>query len=731
MGHVDHDLEKLSRRAFITASLTAAGGLAIGVAAPTSAWAGLPVAAEPWAAPVATKGKEINAWLVIEPDETVLIRVAKSEMGEGTFTSLPMIVAEELQCDWRKVTAEYASASRNAQESQVYGRMGTGGSSAVRRSREVLQQAGASARARLIEAAARRWAVPTSECRAEAGSVVHGSTGRSLTYGALAGDAAGITLPAEPAIKTPDQYTLIGKPMARLDTPLKVTGQATFGIDIRLPGMLYAAVRTCPVFGGSVASHDAKAIAGRRGVVGVVPVPGGLAVVADRFWRAKQAVLALPIVWDDGPAAETDSAEFDAAYREALDGSAVTARKVGDVDAALARGKRVDATYEVPHLAHAPMEPLNCTARVQGDRVEVWLGTQNPDAALELAARTAAVPIENVQVHNCFLGGGFGRRAVNDELVQAVTVAKAVGRPVKLVWTREEDMRHDRYRPQAAIRFAASLAADGTPEALHVRTAVGSISRSLGWGRVASGVEPSAVEGLVNIPYTIPAQQVDCILKNTHVPVMFWRSVGSSQNAFAVESFIDELAHEAGEDPYRFRRKLLAGKPDFLEVLDTVAEKSGWDEKLPAGKARGIAIHESFGTIVGEVVEIAVSPKGEIKVERVVAAVDCGHVVNPRTVAMQIESGVVYGMTAALYDEITIEKGAVVQGNFDTYQMVRMADAPRIETHLALSGGSKWGGIGEPGTPPVAPAICNAIFAATGKRIRRLPIKDTDLAGRA
>jgi isoquinoline 1-oxidoreductase beta subunit len=302
---------------------------------------------------------------------------------------------------------------------------------------------------------------------------------------------------------------------------------------------------------------------------------------------------------------------------------------------------------------------------------------------------------------------------------------------VKLVWTREEDMRHDRYRPQAAIRFAASLAADGTPEALHVRTAVGSISRSLGWGRVASGVEPSAVEGLVNIPYTIPAQQVDCILKNTHVPVMFWRSVGSSQNAFAVESFIDELAHEAGEDPYRFRRKLLAGKPDFLEVLDTVAEKSGWDEKLPAGEARGIAIHESFGTIVGEVVEIAVSPKGEIKVERVVAAVDCGHVVNPRTVAMQIESGVVYGMTAALYDEITIEKGAVVQGNFDTYQMVRMADAPRIETHLALSGGSKWGGIGEPGTPPIAPAICNAIFAATGKRIRRLPIKDTDLAGRA
>ena len=731
MGHIDSDLRKLSRRGFVTASLTAAGGLAIGVAMPKAVLAGLPVAAEPWTDPVDTKAKEINAWLVIEPDGTVLIRVAKSEMGEGIFTSLPMIVAEELQCDWRKVTAEYASANRNAQENQVYGRMGTGGSSAVRRSREYLQQAGASARARLIEAAARRWGVPASDCRAEAGSVLHPPTGRSQTYGELAGDAAGISLPAEPAIKTPDQYQLIGKPMARLDTPLKVTGKATFGIDIRLPGMLYAAVRTCPVFGGSVASYDEKAIAGRRGVVGVVPVPEGLAVVADRFWRAKQAVLALPITWAEGPAAKTDSEEFDAAYRAALDGPAVTARKVGDVDAGLAQGKRVGATYEVPHLAHAAMEPLNCTAHVQGGRVEVWMGTQNPDAALKLAAQTAGVPIENVEVHNCFLGGGFGRRAVNDELVQAVTVAKAVGKPVKLVWTREEDMRHDRYRPQAAIRFQASLAADGTPQAFHARTVVGSISRSLGWNKVESGVEPSAVEGLVNMPYAVPAQQVDCILKNTHVPVMFWRSVGSSQNAFAMESFIDELAHEAGEDPYRFRRKLLAGKPDFLKVLDTVAEKSGWDEKLPAGKARGIAIHESFGTIVGEVVEIAVSPKGEIKVERVVAAVDCGHVVNPRTVAMQIESGVVYGMTAALYDQITIEKGAVVQGNFDTYQMVRLADSPKIETHLALSGGSKWGGIGEPGTPPIAPAICNAIFAATGKRIRRLPIKDTDLAGGA
>jgi isoquinoline 1-oxidoreductase beta subunit len=715
----------ISRRQFLVVSLSAAGGLAIGVSLPGLATAAS-VSTEPWEQ---ASGNEINAWILIEPDDTVSIRVAQSEMGEGIFTALPMIVAEELGCDWNKVRAEYASASRSLREKNVYGRMLTGGSSAVRQSREFLQQAGASARERLIAAAAARWDVAPNTCTVRDSVVTHAASGRSLRYGELAADAAKMKLVSEPAIKTPDQYTLIGKPMARLDTPWKVNGTARFGIDIRLPDMLYAAVVTCPVFGGTLKSYDAKAIEGRRGIKSVVPIPGGVAVVADRFWRAKEAAADLPVTWDEGPAANTDSAEFAEAYRTALNGKAAIARKEGNIVAALAGGRRVEALYEVPHLAHAAMEPLNCTAHVQADHVDLWLGTQYPEHALQLAAEAAGVKPDQIELHNCFLGGGFGRRAVNDELTQAVTVAKAVGKPVKLVWTREEDMRHDRYRPQAAMRFEAALGPDGTPTGLRVRTAVGSIMRSLGWGNTDDGIEEPAIEGLSNQPYRIGALEVSCVLKNTHVPVMFWRSVGSSQNAFAMESFIDELAYAAGEDPYRFRRKLLVGKGDFLQVLDTIAEKSDWGKPMPAGKGRGIAIHECFGTIVGEVAEVAVSAKGELRVERVVAAVDCGHVVNPRTVEMQIESAVVYGLSAALFGEITIEKGAVVQGNFDDYQVVRLAEMPTIETYLALSGGSKWGGIGEPGTPPIAPAVCNAIFAATGKRIRRLPIKDFDLSG--
>jgi isoquinoline 1-oxidoreductase beta subunit len=373
------------------------------------------------------------------------------------------------------------------------------------------------------------------------------------------------------------------------------------------------------------------------------------------------------------------------------------------------------------------MEPLNATAHVQADRVDVWLGTQNAEAALKRAAAVAGVRPEQVYVHNAFSGGGFGRRSWNDEMVHAVTVSKAVGKPVKVIWAREEDMRHDRYRPQAAIRFKTALGADGMPVAWQIRTAVGSILRSLGMSKVENGIEPMAVEGLANNPYKVANQTIDCVLKNTHVPVMFWRSVGSSQNAFAMESYVDELAYAAGQDPYKFRRALLVDRPDFLHVLDTLAEKGDWGKPLAAGKGRGIAIHESYNTIVGEIAEVAVSAKGEVKVERVVVAVDSGHVVNPRTVEMQMEGGVIYGLTAALYGEISIKDGRVEQANFDGYRMVRMADAPRIEVHLALTGGKKWGGIGEPGTAPIAPAVCNAIFAATGKRIRSLPIKNQDL----
>jgi isoquinoline 1-oxidoreductase beta subunit len=725
------DETNLSRRNFIVASLSAAGGLAIGVS-----FAGIADAMQmaPQAWDKAGTGAEINAWIVINPDDTVTIRMARGEMGQGVFTSLPMIVAEELACDWAKVKSEYASGNRNVVEKGVYKSMITGGSSSVRTSLTYLQQAGASARERLIHAAAAKWAVPTTECRAENGAVIHDKSKRSLNYGALAAAAATVSLAEEPKIKTPDQYTLIGQPTARLDTKVKVNGQAIFGIDAKVPGMVYATVMTCPVPGGTVKSFDDKPVLALRGVTHVVPLGNkGVAVVADSFWRAKKAADALQVDWDYGAGAGTSSAQFNKEYRDALNGPAVNSKAEGDVATAFKSGKLIEAVYEAPHLAHAAMEPLNCTAHVQPNRVDIWIGTQAADMAVNIAAQVSGVPVENVFVHNCYLGGGFGRRAVFDEMPQAIMISKIVGKPVKLIWTREEDMRHDRYRPQAAIRFKATLGADGMPVAIDARTAVGSISKSLGmsFGKTKEGLEPMATEGLDNMPYAIANVNVDCILKNTHIPVMFWRSVGSSQNAFAVESFIDELAHEAGQDPYQFRRKMLAGRPDFIKVLDTLAEKSNWGQKMPAGKGRGMAIHEAFGTIVGEVVEVAVDAKGKVKCERVVVAVDCGHVVNPRTVEMQMESGVIYGLTAALFDEITVKNGVVEQGNFDSYPIVRMADAPKIETYLALSGGDKWGGIGEPGTPPIAPALCNAIFAATGQRIRQLPVRTIDLNGRA
>ncbi len=728
MGHITKMTAPSSRRAFIVAALSAAGGLAIGVSIPGFAAAATKPGSMPEATPAGAS--EVNAWILIESDDSVTVRVAKSEMGQGIMTSLAMIVAEELQCDWTKVKVEYADANRNFRENSVYKTMSTGGSSGVRSSRPYMQQAGASARVRLIEAAARRWKVPASECQAIDAKVVHAASKNSLGYGALAADAAKVTLAAEPAIKTPDQFTLIGKPQARLDTKVKVNGEAVFGMDIRVPDMLYAAVVTCPVPGGTLKTYDGAPILARRGIHSIVPLPGGAAIVADRFWRAKQAAEAMQVDWDYGAGAGVNSADIRRDYRAALDGPVENAKTVGDTASAFKNGKVIEALYEAPYLAHATMEPLNCTVHIQPDRVDIWMGTQAPDHTAQLAAEALGITADKIYIHNCYLGGGFGRRAANDEMLQAVAIAKTLDRPVKLVWTREEDMRHDRYRPLAAIRFKATLGKDGMPTAIEAQTAVGSILKSL--GSILSipgmkGIEPMAVEGLANLPYAVPNLKVDAAIKNNHVPIMFWRSVGSSQNAFAVESFIDELAHESGQDGYRFRRKMLEGQPDFLRVLDMAAEKSDWDKKMPAGHGRGIAIHEAFGTIVCEVVEVAVDAKGKVRCERVVAVVDCGHVINPLNVAMQLESGIIYGLTAALYDEITIKDGAVEQGNFDNYQMVRMADTPKIETYLALSGGTKWGGIGEPGTPPIAPALCNAIFAATGQRIRSLPVKNTNL----
>ncbi len=431
-----------------------------------------------------------------------------------------------------------------------------------------------------------------------------------------------------------------------------------------------------------------------------------------------------------GEAGNTDSAQFAKLYRDALDGPMVSARNDGNVDDAFAKGgKMVEALYEAPHLAHAQMEPLNATVHLQADKLDVWLGSQAPMGALKQAAEASGLKQEQITINNCFLGGGFGRRTINDEMRQAILVAKQIGKPVKLTWTREEDMTQGRYRPQAAVRMKAALGADGMPTAFDARIAVGSILRSVGRNKVESGIEAQAIEGIANTNYKIPNVRVGCMLKNTHVPVMYWRSVGSSQNAFFMEGYIDELAQAAGQDPYKFRRALLAHRPDFIGVLDKIAEKGDWGKPLPAGRGRGIAIHECYDTIIGQVAEVTVSQKGEVRVDRVVVAVDCGHVVNPGIVEAQIQGGVIYGLSAALYGEITIKDGRVEQGNFDHYQVVRLAQTPKIEVYLALSGGKKWGGIGEPGTAATAPAVANAVFAATGTRVRSLPLKNVKLSG--
>ena len=717
----------ITRRHFVVASASAAGGLAISVAFPGLADAAS-IGAQAWG-PESTPN-EVNAFLAIDPDGSILIRSPHQEMGQGAITALPMIVAEELECDWSKVKVEYASPARNLREKNVYGEMTTVGSRGVRTSWQMLLQAGASARERLIAAAAQRWNVSPSDCEAANSKITHKATGRSFDYGALAADAANIKLDKEPAIRTPDQFKLIGKRLARLDTPLKINGSAKFAIDTVVPNMVYAAVSACPVFGGRLKSVDDAPVKGRRGVLQVVKLDNAVVVVADRFWRAKEALALLKPEWDAGEAGNTDSAQFAKLYRDTLDGPMVSARNDGSVDDAFGKGgKLVEAVYEAPHLAHATMEPLNATVHLQPDKLEVWLGSQTPMGTIRQAAAASGLKPEQIVIHNCFLGGGFGRRSINDEMRQAILVAKEVGKPVKLVWTREEDMTQDRYRPQAAVRMKAALGSDGMPTAFDAKIAVGSILRSTGINKVENGIEAQAVEGFANIPYAIPSVRVGCMLKNTHVPVMFWRSVGSSQNAFFVESYIDELAQAAGQDPYKFRRTLLAGKSDFLGVLDIIAEKSDWGKPLGQGRGRGIAIHECYGSIIGQVAEVTVSQKGEVKVDRVVAAVDCGHVVNPGIVEAQIQSGVIYGLSAALYGEITIKQGRVEQGNFDEYQVVRLADTPKIEVYLALSGGKKWGGIGEPGTAATAPAVANAVFAATGTRVRSMPLKNVKLPG--
>ena len=730
---IDAESAGLSRRRFVLTASTVAGGMALGIFTPGQASAAMPELNTRYWADDAIDPREVNAWVVIGTDGSVTLRCPMAEMGQGTGSGLPMLLAEELECDWSKVKVEFASVNRNIRENNVYRDMLTVGSRGIRSNADYVQQAGASARARLVAAAAAKWSVPADQCQAALGVVSHKASGRSLDYGALVVDAAKIVLPAEPAIKTPDRFKLVGTRQPRLDSAIKSNGTAKYGIDTREAGQLYASIQSCPVFGGKLVSVDDSAIAGRRGIVKVVKLDDAVAVVADNYWRANQALKALKIVWDGGDAAHTDSEQFKADYRAALDGPMIAARNDGDAKSVIGKSAHlVEASYETPLLAHATMEPCNATVHLTGDRLDVWMGSQSALANAKMAATLSGLKPEQVYFHQCYLGGGFGRRSNGDEMRQAILVAKAGGidKPLQLLWSREQDMAADRYRPQSAVRMKGSLTADGKLEALHIESACGSIQKSNGALR-PDGLDSSSLEGIgPSVPYdNVPNWYTGIVNKNTHVPVSYWRSVGGSQNTFYLESFIDELAHAAGKDPLAFRRSLTR-RADSLGVLAKLEEVSKWGSRLPAGQGRGIAIADNHGAIAGHVAEVTVGPSGDVKVNRVYGCVDAYHVVNPNLVEAQIEGGIIFGMTAMMYGEINIKNGAAVESNFNSYRMVRQADAPIVSGHLSLTGGTdangktKWGGVGECSVAPIAAAIANAIFAASGKRVRSLPFKN-------
>lgn len=702
----------ITRRNFLQASALTGGGLLIGFQIP---------AAEARTAPVPDEAFAPNAWVRIEPTGTITAVVGSSEMGQGVMTAIPMLLAEDLEADWSRIEAEFAPADE-AYTNPIIGQQLTGGSTAVRGFWTPVREAGAAARMMLLAAAAQRWEVSENACMAKQGEVIHAASGRRLGYGELASDAAKQPVPEAVFLKEPDEFSLLGTSQKRLDTPQKCTGRAQFAQDIQRPTMLNAVVQRCPVFGGTRKGFDAESARQVTGVIDVVPLhEDAVAVLAETWWPAEQGRKQLKIDWDFGGHGDLSSAEISRQFAQAVD-SGKSVRAEGDVDAVLRdAAKTLEATYEVPYLAHACMEPMSCVAEVSEEGCDIWVGTQAQTRTQDTAMEVTGLPREQVRVHTQFLGGGFGRRSEQDFVRDAVVLAKQTGRPVKVIWSREDDIRHDYYRPATLNRFAAALDADGKPLAWRHRIAGPSIRARFSSEVRESGMDGSSVEGAKNLPYAIDALDVTYAMVNPPVPVGYWRSVGSSQNAFVTEAFFDELAQAAGRDPFELRRELLAEQPRHLGVLELAAEKAGWGEPLPEGRARGIAVAESFGSYCAQVAEVEI--KGDrVQVKRVVCAIDCGQIVNPSIIEAQMEGGILYGLNATLNGEISIKNGRVEQGNFDDYPLLGISEMPVVEVHIVDSDASP-GGVGEPGTPPIAPAVANAVLALTGKPVRRLPIR--------
>jgi isoquinoline 1-oxidoreductase beta subunit len=716
-----------SRRRFMGGSAAALGSLVVGFHIPFARNAAAQEAAAP----------EINAWVVVQPGDTVVIRIARSEMGQGTLTGLAQLVAEELDCDWAKVTTEYPTPGQNLARNRAWGNFSTGGSRGIRESHDYVRKGGATARMMLVQAAANEWKVPVSECRAANSVITHTPSGRTTTYGKVAQAAAKLAPPASVTLKDPKEWKLAGKRLARLDTVDKTTGAQIYGMDLKLPGMLNAAIKDCPVFGGKVRSFNAAEVEKRPGIKKVVQVgDSAVAVVADTWWRAKTALDALKIEWDNGPNANVSSKGIAETLKAGLTAEdAVVGNQNGDARAAIAAAARkIEAVYSYPFQNHATMETMNATAKYTPERCEVWTPTQNGEAALAAASEASGLPPEKCEVYKLHLGGGFGRRgAVHDWVRQAVEIAKEMpGTPIKLIWSREEDMLHGRYHPITQCKLTAGLDSKGNITGLHMRISGQSIVAGIFPQNIKDGKDPVVFQGLnppgpeASIGYSFPNLLIDHAMRNPPVPPGFWRGVNLNHNAIYLECFIDEIAHATKQDPLALRRKLMANHPKHLAVLNAVAERVGWSKPAPKGVFRGLCQTMGFGSYVAACAEVSVSKDGNLKIHRIIAATDPGHAVNPQQIEAQVEGSFVYGLSAALYGECTLKDGRMEQENFNTYQVLKMDEMPKVETIVLPSGGF-WGGVGEPTIAVAAPAVLNAIFAATGKRIRDLPLKNHSL----